>query len=217
MTKFQSFIKFVKIILKYRAYVNAALYIGDKIRDIYWWAIPYDYRPHELWYKLKCFVWYRYKIINPRYLPYTWCDRRELLMHSMFEILSDFVEKECSPGYVDWYHEYAHKVNIDGKEVFVRDEIQHLYDWWHTTYLKEYAKIEENLWDLYGKYTPPIEKCFVPEGEYYILDMSHGLSEEDNKKRKMVLESIEKFEIFVEEEIQEKLHRIINVRLSMWT
>lgn len=217
MTTLQSFVRFIKIAVKYRAYANAALYIGDKIRDIYWATIPYDYRPRELWYKLKCFVWHRYKIINPRYLPYTWCDRRELLMHSMFEILSDFIEKECSPGCVNWYHEYAHKVNIDGKEVFVRDEMQYLYDWWHTTYLKEYAEIEENLWNVYGKYTPPIEKCFVPEGKYYILDMSHGLSEEDNKKRKMVVESIEKFEIFVEEEIQEKLHRIVNVRLSMWT
>jgi hypothetical protein len=189
----------------------------DKIKYWYWDVIPYDYRPSELWSKVKCFLWKRYKIVNPRYLPYTWCDRRELLAHAMFEILSNFVEKECSPGCVDWYHEYAHKINIDGKEVFVRDEMQHLYDWWHKAYLKEYAEIEEHLWDLYTKFTPPIEKCFEKDGKYYRLDMTNGLSEEDRKKHEMVVDSIKKFEIFIEEELQEKLHRIVNVRLSMWT
>lgn len=191
--------------------------IIEKIKNWYWDIVPYEYRPHELWYKIKCCLWHRYKIVNPRYLPYTWCDRRELLAHTMFEILSKFIEKECSPGCVNWYHEYSHKINIDGKEVFVRDEMQHLYDWWHNTYLKEYVEIEGQLWDLFNKFSPPIEKCFVPEGKYYTLDFTHGLSEETKKKRKMVFDSIQKLEIFIEQELQEKLHRIVDVRLSMWT
>ena len=48
----------------------------------------------------------------------------------MFEVLSQFIENECSPGPIDW-EASAHMVKVHGKEVNVRDEMQELYDWWH--------------------------------------------------------------------------------------
>lgn len=67
----------------------------DKLRNFYWRLIPYDWRPGQLLYRMKCFFFKRYTTVKPRYLPHTWCDRTAVLPHMMFEILSQFLEKEC--------------------------------------------------------------------------------------------------------------------------
>lgn len=66
-----------------------------KIKHTYWAIIPYDWRPHSIWYRLKCFVWHRYTTVHPRTLPWhTWTDRDSLLTHSIMEILSRYIEEE---------------------------------------------------------------------------------------------------------------------------
>lgn len=127
--------------------------IWDWIKHKYWNIISYDYRPFQLYYRIKCFLWHRYTTIKPRTLKYhTWCDRCTLLPHIMFEILSQYIEREAEN--IEWYGEYGHKINVDGKEVFVRDEMQFLYDWWHKIYLGEYPNQTEETWKNLSKSKP---------------------------------------------------------------
>ena len=76
---------------------------------------------------MACLLGDRYSTVKPRNLPHTWIDREELLIHVMFEVLSNFVEKELRPHQdIDWdcseYRSHA------------RDEMEDLYRWWHEEY-----------------------------------------------------------------------------------
>jgi hypothetical protein len=117
----------------------------DAIKYRYWTILPYDYRPGQLWYQLRCFFWNRYSTVKPRWLGHTWIDRGDLMPYVMFEILCQFIEHECDPGCVEWYGEYGHKI-IPGKPfvhpdeespdaVYVMDELLALRDWWVNDYL----------------------------------------------------------------------------------
>lgn len=101
-----------------------------KLKKLYWSIVPYDWRPLEIWYRLKCFVWHRYTTVHPKTLPWhTWTDRCVLLPHCIFQILTDFIDKECSPGVIDW-DSSGHTILVDGVKKNVRVEMQDLYDWW---------------------------------------------------------------------------------------
>ena len=92
----------------------------SKIKHKYWKIVPYDYRPKNLWYKLKCFLWHRYTTIKPRELDHTWCDRCELIVYTNFEILQQFVEEEMY-GRICW--------DSDEDHINAEKEIQYLYNW----------------------------------------------------------------------------------------
>lgn len=112
--------------------------LGEKcspVLDIYHKIVPYNWRPSQIWYRTKCFCWYRYTTIKPRTLNHQWCDRCELLPHMMFEILSEFIEKECSPGHVNW--------NATERDQSARKKMQEIYDWWHTEYLNDESVFNE--------------------------------------------------------------------------
>lgn len=98
----------------------------EKIKAKYWNLVPYDWRPGQIWYRFKCWAWYRYTTVKPRALPDTWMDRDTILEHMAFEILSQFIEKEkpdlhfdiqYSPNKLEWSRLFA------------------LYIWWRFTYL----------------------------------------------------------------------------------
>ena len=102
----------------------------EKLKHLYWKTVPYNWRPAQIIYRLKCFLWYRHTVVHPKTLPfYTWCDRCTLLPHTMFQILADFIEQECSPGHIDW-ESSGHEIEVDGVIKNVRKEMQDLYDWW---------------------------------------------------------------------------------------
>lgn len=130
----------------------------DAIKYRYWSIIPFDYRPGNLWYELRCFLFKRYCTIKPRWLGYTWMDRGDLMPYLMFEVLCQFIEHECSPGCVEWYGEYGPKV-IPGKPyeytdrespeaVYVMDELLALRDWWVNDYLVNH----ENCYDKWHQW-----------------------------------------------------------------
>ena len=176
-----------------------------------YWKIPYNWRLGQLWYRLKCYLWHRYTTVKPRHLDHTWCDRCDLLPHMMFEILSQFIEKECSPGHVEWYGEWGHK--IDGK--YVRDEMQELYDWWHSIYNKAYHEEDEKLWKEVSKHRPSIEWVPLDDGNF-LWDQQWEHEEDKQLYRQHVDASIE-LEANMEKQLAENLHRIINIMPYMWT
>ena len=180
--------------------------------------ISYDWRPKQIWYWLKCFCWHRYSTIKPRYLDHQWCDRRELVPELMFEVLSQFIEQECSPGHVEWYGEYGHKVMVDGVEKYVRDEMQSLYDWWHKIYKQEYPKVCDILWDISSGHKPEDEwKPIEWNGETVFEWLQHHKSPDDEAIYDRCLELVREVEAAMDQELTKRLHRMVNIIPYMWT
>lgn len=177
-----------------------------------WW------HPKELWYRFKCWVWHRYTTIKPRTLDYhTRCDRSELLPHMMFEILSQFIEKECSPGCVEWYGENGHKITVDGKEKYVRDEMQELYDWWHKDYLKRYPAIEERIWSVVHEHDKKHKLSnFSEKAGVCYWDPEYD-TPEDKKRSYELITRLNYLERAVETALNRRLTRILAIRPYMWT
>ncbi len=192
----------------------------DKPKDLitwikykYWEIWPYCLRPGVMWYNFKCWAWHRYGTIRCRKLPHTWCDRRTLLLYTSFQILTDFIDEECSPGHTVWYGEYAPE--IDGKNAM--DEMKELYHWWNTIYLKEYPAKMDELWD---KVDGPEMKCVpyedMPDCVAGHLEMVYRDDEHRDayKARTNILRETEQL---MDEKCEEMLKRLAAVRLWMWT
>jgi hypothetical protein len=126
------------------------------------------------------------------------------MAHMIFDILTTFIDEECGPdGFVDWYSkDCPHKIEVNGRTVHVRDEMQFLYTWWKKFYLEYYPQVENELWELR-------EETF---GEFNLESLNNMPDEERDLVRK-----INKLDFFVHEELDEMLHRIINIRPYMWT
>jgi len=179
-----------------------------------YWKIPYDYRPHELWYSFKCWAWYRYTTVKSRHLDDKWHDKVSVLPHCMFEILSQFIEKEASPGIVEWYGEYGRKITVDGQEKYVRDEMQDLYSWWHEYYNKKYQEECDALWDEVEKYQP--NELWEDDGEYTIYKPKYD-SEEQKIMYHDILDEIQELETKTEEILLKNMRRVCNLMPYLWT
>lgn len=198
--------------------------LTDSIRSAYYTVIPYKYRPHQLWYRLKCFVWKRYTTIKPRYLSHQWCDRSTLLPHIMFEVLSDFIERECSPGHIDW-EGTGHTVVVNGEEINVSTEMHTLYDWWHQDYTKVYPKTLEALWAEVFRFQPKhgdIPKDYdgnvVAEEDADVYEWTTIFdSEEQRNAYDAAMDVVHDVEREQSDNLTEMMHRLVNLRQYLWT
>jgi len=190
----------------------------DRIRYTYWGLVPYDWRPKQIYYRFKCWIWKRYTTIKPRYLNFhTWCDRCELLPHAMFEILSKFIEEECSPGHIDWEGS-GHTVEVNGKQVNIREEMQCLYDWWHNTYNKEYEEVHDILWKEAHKHDPIREEKEIEiHGETYYEWKPEFKNKEDEEIWRCCVRACSKLEEIQNRDLEEKMTRLVKCRPYMWT
>jgi len=184
--------------------------IWDWIQHKYWDIIPYDYRPSRIYYRLKCFLWHRYTTIKPRTLKYhTWCDRCVLIPHMMFEILSQYVEREADN--IEWYGEYGHKIKVNDEEVFVRDEMQFLYDWWHKTYLGEYPNKNNEIWKNLDDVMP----------EYY-FDANNMWNPQFSTEENATLyhngmNQLHELESNTEKQLEEMMIRLVKITPCLWS
>ena len=191
----------------------------DKIRYTYWKIIPHDWRPGQIWYRLKCFVWHRYTTVKPRYLYHTWCDRAEIMPHMMFEILAQFIEDECSPGHVTWYGEDGHKITINGQEKYVLDEMKDLVAWWDTVWNGEWEEVNEILWAEAHKHDPTSEwtECSEEEESGMSYWDPQFQETEDGELWHKCVRSVSKLERIMYKARDERLHRMIPLMRYMWT
>lgn len=211
--------------------------LWEKIQFKYWNIVPYDLRPGQLYYKTKCFLFKRYSTVKSRYLGHTWCDRSELLLYTSFEILSDFIENECSPGHIEWYGESGHKITVNGVEKYVRDEMQELYDWWQSCHKKPKTSLYEKegnetykhlldptfheyshmLWSLV--HAEEIKNETIPlesnDGKVYAYEWKTHYK--DEQKHHDYVRAAAHLERMHDEFVQNQLHRLVNIRHSMWT
>lgn len=178
-----------------------------------WW------HPKELWYKFKCWAWHRYSTVKPRYLPHTWVDRTALLPHVIFEVISDFRDNECGEGcFVDWYADSGHKVTVNGVEKFVRDEIEDIYNWWHTTYMKEYEAREDVIFDEIAKIREEnLTSEFQDAGDGMCLWNPQYDSEEAAQRIKELYQASRDLDELRERELKEYMHRAVEIYRSLWT
>ena len=191
--------------------------LWTRIKYKYWEIWPCCLRPSEMWYNLKCWTWHRYGTIRCRHLPHTWSDRRTLLLYASFQILTDFIDKECSPGHVQWYGEGTHLVMVNGEWENVMDEMMELYRWWNRFYLKEYPQMMDELWDAVdGPKMLCVPYTDMPDHVAGKLEMVY---KDDEHKAAYEARSneINETERLTEKKVEEMLKRLAAVRLWMWT
>lgn len=99
--------------------------------------IPYGFRPKNIWYKFKCWAWYRYTTTKPRTLGNEWCDSDKLLLHTVFEIARTFLEKEGPKTEKEWAE------NKEANPEFYASwlETKEITDWW-------IARGDDYPWDM---------------------------------------------------------------------
>lgn len=106
----------------------------ERIKFFYWRMVPYNWRPSQIWYRLKCWAWFRYTTVKPRTMPWnTWTDRTDLMPHMMFELLADFIEKEKPAEHFD-IEKSHHKANWE--------KMFEAYRWWKEVYVPAYQADE---------------------------------------------------------------------------
>lgn len=179
---------------------KAIEYLKDKIEDIYMTIVPYEWRPSQLWDKFRCWLFKPYTTIKPRYLPHTWTDKDQILVHMVFEILSLYLEKEKPGEIIDWEWDEEHSK--------AWKEINELYKWWHETYIPW----SETYMD---KYEFPDWKFEKVEGSNHFT--SRYRSEEEKQRAREVSQQITDEEERMHNEITEKCKRIIELRSFLWT
>jgi hypothetical protein len=125
----------------------------------------------------------------------------------MFEILSQFIEKECSPGHIDWDATEHHKN--------ARKEMQELYDWWNHYYNKQYTIDSEAIWKEIEKHSPTVN--WIPTEADFIEWSPQWDNDADKQAYNSGYKKLQKFEDRVEKELEKNLHRLITIMPYMWT
>lgn len=124
-SRYDSWINFIETINDY----------WDKVRNYYYEIIPYHWRPKNFWYsKIKCPLFKKYTTIKPRKLDHGWCDRDHLLIHVVFEVACNFIEKEGPETPEEWKWQKQHNPR------FYKSwkETKELCDWWLNEYDEDY-------------------------------------------------------------------------------
>lgn len=126
-----------------------------KMYQTYLKIVPFYYRPMNIWlYKIRPFF-KRYNTVKPRTLKNDWIDRDQLLIHVIFEVLCEFVEKELIPGPVDW--------EADKNHSHAKREMLDLYEWWGS-----------REWDFDNLPQPKYDKWLQEaDGNSFIAENNH--------------------------------------------
>jgi len=173
------------------------------------------YNPRQIWYHLRCRFWHRYYCVSPRYLSkYHWVDKDTVLVHTMFEVLCQFIEDECSPGIVDWEGS-GHMINIDGEDVNVRAEMQFLYNWWVHTYNKAYEEVNDILYTKIEKHMPT--RCWKQISKHVSEYHPKHKTKHDEAQYRIYMDAATKLENIKDKDSKEKMHRLVNISPYMWT
>ena len=157
------------------------------------------YRVQNWYYYLKCRLFKRYNVLHIQTLPPTFTDRDTVLSHAIFQILSDFVTKECGKDCcISWDQDDEHKQ--------VRQKMDELLDWWHNAYLK-FDCMEG--YDR-SKATPDTERFVKSEyGDYSVWNC--------NEYDKEFFGESGRKEAQMEKSLNQKLKEILELRLYLWT
>lgn len=209
-----------------------------------WW----DPRRHkiggklwEMWYYVRCFLWKRYSTVTPRFLPPTWCDRDNLLLHTSFEILMDYVENEHKHSWtvadlekelakpVEDYQDEMSRAWCESALPYAK-EIELLYKWWtvdrpareaeagrrldawHKLWKRDLYRFRDANKEFWEERRKPQNGTYLWEGSVPQDDSWISPELVDAEALKDQLSDQRR-----DEEDDEMLRRLIAVRHSMWT
>src|ERR1051326_3249456 len=130
-----------------------------------------------------------------------WHDRDHLLLHAAFQLLVDFIEREKPGKIVDW--------SADGEHRRAWKEIRSLYHWWTQTRPRRKDPL-----DAKGLKRPPMRREKIAGSDH------RRLVPFDRKKYRAydaALSKSARLEKAWQEEDQRSLHRLIEIRLYLWT
>lgn len=163
----------------------------------------------------------KHKIWPPSRIKFThmsendYVDKDTLLLHSMFSILSAFIEEECGSNCpIDWIAS-GHTVSVNGTEVNVRDEMQALYDWWHNRYNKLYEAEEDELFRLMENHAPDHTDKDLGDGTFEWIPVYKN--EEDEEKYMNIIGQLNLLYARHENEKVEMMCRLCRVSHYLWT
>lgn len=179
----------------------------ERVQEFYWSLIPYESRPFHLWYRFKCFVWHRYTTVKPRYLGHVYCDTRELLVHTSFELLIRFYEEEFDQ--VKWYGDFAPKVG----DRYVADIIKYLIDWYENDWVPYYNYEFQSL--LHDEQPEPVSWFKTKDGRTLLSPVFK--SKEDEEKSNQIHKAIRGYEESMERQAEENLKLLAEIRPYLWT
>jgi hypothetical protein len=134
-------------------------------------------------------------ILALRSLPNSFIDRDEVLLNAAFQVLVDFVENERPEKIIDWSSDREHKK--------AWKEISALYRWWKKNRPAREKRIENIL------------RKFKPKSQ-----IGRNLEYKDPKdKKRHAFLAMRRFreEQRAWREDQKQLHRLIDIRLYLWT
>lgn len=152
---------------------------------------------HEIPHWIKCRLWYKYNRITIKTLPSTWVDRDNLMVHALFGILDDFVNKEKPDLIVDWDSDPEHRQ--------ARDKMDELINWWKNIYLKFDAWSDVKLDYDY-------KNSLIKTQDDPVIYTMKPMSPKDRKRIKNII----KKENEMEEELNQKLIEILSIRKYLW-
>jgi len=206
-----------------------AAFMGVRIygRNNKTWYVKYIIKPlwrvGNIFSKIKWYINYRfvkehrYHLIDTGLEP-GYCDIDHIMLHGMFSLLDRYVDQE---------HNGAEELEIWGKDLTSRsdgmsahwDHVQgereleavFLYRWWHVTRPADLKKEEELLHNVYGNRPFTFEPVGDGSGNSIMVSRPFTPEEEAAKIEHALLEKK------IEDETEEMLHRLINIRKGLWT
>lgn len=153
---------------------------------------------HEIPYWIKCRLWKRYNVLKIKSLPCTWTDRDHIMIHAMFQVLSDFIEKEDPDN-------HFHPTESEFSKI--SNKMHDLLDWWKNVYLKFDA------WEGIKLDCSFDDNMFIPCKDHPELYEMKPFSKKDKKK----MDLIQKREVDMAQELEKKLRELLDIRKFMWT
>ena len=141
------------------------------------------------------------KVLKIHTLEKGWCDKDYVMMHAIFQLLVDFVEKEKPDQIVDWNSNPEHK--------YAWKETRSLYRWWTKKRPARKSPLDEK-----GLKKPLMRWKKIAGSE------NRQLVDYDKKKYAAYNTALKKhlrLEKKWFEEDQRNLHRVIEIRHFLWT
>ena len=142
--------------------------------------------------------------LNIHTLDKSWCDKDEVLLHAAFQLLTDFIERECPDQIVNYNHSEESQKRWD--------ELQALYHWWTVVRPSR----QDSLLDPSLK-TPPIETqpSYGSDGSIrYRQRIPYNPADYPEYHQALVLSA--QLEQAWFEEDQQHLHRLVDIRPYLW-
>lgn len=141
------------------------------------------------------------KYLKIKTLTKEWHDKDEVLLHSAFQLLSDFIEKEKPGKLIDWSTDQRHKK--------AWKEIRALYGWWKAKRPSRKDPLENK-----SLISPPLRFKKIPGSNL------SQMVQPDRRKYAKYYQSLNRsfaLQQKWDKEDQRNLHRLVEIRSFLWT